>query len=389
MSPYERPIYPKKGLRKEIEMKTKKRFWPFLLVILFPLLVPWSDLVAVEVTYTGPPITIRYSSHVPATHMVFKAAFIPWMQLLEKESKGKLTMKTYMSGALHGPRDGFKACVADITDMSHGYPIWQPASFNLAHGMELPFAFPNAMVSCLAGEELYPRYLKKEYEKMEVYLAKYQTTSAYHILTKKPVRKLEDLKGMKLRSPGGSLAEMLKRFGATPIFITTAEVYNAFQRGTVDGAILYDNGFVSFRLHEMGKYRTELAMGIAGIPYCLNRKTFDNLPKDLKRVFYNMLRRLVIMEAIAYEEEDLEARNIMKKIGIQTITLPPQEMERWKSAIDPLWEDFIAKNEALGLPARQLVKDLRALSTKYAPWTPDQFIKHVTDDPLPGIIDGM
>ena len=370
-------------------MEAMKKFWPLFLSFLFVIVGPLNALKAEEITYTGPPITIRYSSHVPATHMVYKAAFVPWMQQLEKESKGKLTVKPYMSGALHGPRDGFKACVADITDMSHGYPIWQPASFDLVHGMELPFAFPNAMVSCLAGEELYPRYFKKEYEKMDVYLAKYQTTSAYHILSKKPVRKLEDLKGMKLRSPGGSLAEMLKRLGAIPIFITTAEVYNAFQRGTVDGAILYDNGFVSFRLHEIGKYRTELAMGIAGIPYCLNRKTFDNLPKDLKRVFYNMLRKLVIMEAIAYEEEDLEARNIMKKIGIQTITLPPQEMERWKATVMPVWEDFVKKNEAKGLPAGPLVQEMKTLAQKYAPWTPEQFLKQATEHPIHGIIDGM
>jgi TRAP-type C4-dicarboxylate transport system substrate-binding protein len=377
------------GPRKEVKMEAVKRFWPLFLSFLFVIVGPLNALKAEEITYTGPPITIRYSSHVPATHMVFKAAFVPWMQQLEKESKGKLTVKTYMSGALHGPRDGFKACVADITDMSHGYPIWQPASFDLVHGMELPFAFPNAMVSCLVGEELYPRYFKKEYEKMDVYLAKYQTTSSYHILSKKPIRKLEDLKGMKLRSPGGSLAEMLKRLGAIPIFITTAEVYNAFQRGTVDGAILYDNGFVSFRLHEIGKYRTELAMGIAGIPYCLNRKTFDNLPKDLKRVFYNMLRKLVIMEAIAYEEEDLEARNIMKRVGIQTITLSPQEMERWKTTVMPVWEDFVKKNEAKGLPARQLVQEMKTLSQKYAPWTAEQFLKQATENPIHGIIDGM
>jgi hypothetical protein len=85
----------------------------------------------------------------------------------------------------------------------------------------------------------------------------------------------------------------------------------------------------------------------------------------------------------------LEARNIMKKAGIQTITLPPEEMKRWKVTVMPVWEEFVKKNEAKGLPAAQLVKDLKALSKKYEPWTSQQFMKQVIEHPIHGIIDGM
>lgn len=370
-------------------METAKRFWFFLLVILFSVPGGWSDLQATEVTYTGPPITIRFSSHVPESHKVIQNAFLPWMKSLEKESKGKLLIKTYFSGALHGPRDGFKASVAGITDFTHGYPVWQPASFELNHAMDLPFAFPNAMVATMVGEQLYPRYFKKEYENMGVYLATYGTTSVRHLLTKKPIRKLEDLKGMKIRCAAGSQGDALKRLGAVPVFLTTADAYTGFQNGIVDGELLYDNGFVSFRLHEIGKYKTELSLAVAGTPYCLNRKTFDKLPADLKRIFYNSLRKFSQVAAIGYEEMDVEARNIMKKVGIQTITLPPQEMERWKAAVMPLWEDFVKTNESKGLPAGQLIKEMKGLTKKYAPWTAEQFLKEATEHPIPGIIDGM
>jgi len=370
-------------------METAKRLWLFLFVILFSVAGGWNDLRAAEVTYTGPPITIRYSSHVPESHMVVQKAFHPWVKSLAEESKGKLLVKSYFSGALHGPRDGFKACVNDITDYTHGYPIWQPASFELNHVVNLPFSFGNSMVATMVSEELYPKYFKKEYENMGVYLARYETTSAYHLLTKKPVKKLEELKGMKIRCPAGPLGDALKRLGATPIFLTTADAYTGFQRGVVDGAVLYDNGFVSFRLHEIGKYRTELSLVISGIPYCLNRKTFDKLPPDLKRIFYNSLRKFSQIAAIAYEEEDVEAREIMKKAGIQTITLPPQELERWKGAVMPIWDDFVKANESKGLPAAQLVKEMKARSQKYSSWTAEQFLKEATEHPIGGIIDGM
>jgi hypothetical protein len=64
-------------------------------------------------------------------------------------------------------------------------------------------------------------------------------------------------------------------------------------------------------------------------------------------------------------------------------------MERWKSTVMPVWEDFVNKNEAKGLPAGELIKEMKALSQKYAPWTPEQFLKEATEHPIGGIIDGM
>lgn len=204
----------------------------FFLSVLFAL-GPTGSLAAEE-AYTGPPITLRFSTHTPTTHMLYKANFIPFMELVEKESKGKLIIKPFASGVLHGPRDGFKASVADITDYTHGYPSWHAGSFHLNHVMELPFAFPNAYVASLVSEELYPHF-KKEYENMGVYLAEYHTTSAYHILSRKPIRRLDDLKGIKLRSTGGFGSTILKTLGATPVAVPSVEAYNAFQRGILDG----------------------------------------------------------------------------------------------------------------------------------------------------------
>lgn len=335
------------------------------------------------------PIILRRSSHVADTHLVWQRSAVTWQKMVEKESNGKLIVKHFTSGSLHGAKDGFKACVNDITDITHGYPVWQPASFNLFHGLDLPFAFPNGHVAALVCEELYPKYLKKEYEKMGVHLAFLGTTSACNLISKKPIRKLEDLKGMKIMTGGGIFAEIVKKLGAVPVMVTTADAYSAFQGGIVDAALLYDAGFTSFRLHEVGKYRTVLELSLSSNPYCLNRKTFDAMPPDMKKLLYRLERIAPQLAAQAYEDGDEQARDIMKKAGVQTIILPPEELARWKAAVEPLWEEFIAKNEAKGLPAKAMIKELRELSAKYSTWTPEQIMKHVKDKPIHGIIDGM
>jgi TRAP-type C4-dicarboxylate transport system substrate-binding protein len=286
----------------------------------------------------------------------------PWVRRLRETSNQKLDIKFYMGGVLNGPKDGFKACVSNIADIAHGYPQYAPGSFHLSHALELPFIFQNAYAASFVAESLYVKYFKSEYENMGVYLANYNATPPYNILSKKPIRTLEDVKGLKIRSAGGLATEIVKKLGGVPVFITTAEVYSAFQRGIVDAVLLHDVGILAYRLYEVGKYKTNLGLNLFGTPYCLNRKTFDSLPPDLKKVFYDNLRVLSQLSAKGYMRGDEYARTVMEKTGVETITLSADEFARWRSAVQPIWEEFIADNEARGLPARQLTKDLKILA---------------------------
>jgi TRAP-type C4-dicarboxylate transport system substrate-binding protein len=348
-----------------------------------------SAPAAEQFTYTGPPITLRHSHFAPETHRLMKAVAAPWLEMVEKESNGKVIIKTYYNQTLHGARDGFKACVSDIVDFTPAYTMYQAGSFHLPHVLDLPFAFPSSKVACKVSEELYPKYFKTEYEKMGVYLANYNANGAYNFITMKPVRKLEDLKGMKIRSSGGSASKMIKKLGAVPVNLPATEAYNAFQRGVVDGVCFYDAGIVSYRVHEVGKYLTEVKINCPANSWAFNKKTFDKLPPEIKRFIYNMQRRLSQMYGEGYDREDEISREIIVKSGVKPIILPPAELARWKAAVEPLWDEFITENEALGLPARQLVKDLRGLSQKYSTWTQEQLMKEVMEHPMPGIIDGM
>jgi TRAP-type C4-dicarboxylate transport system substrate-binding protein len=309
--------------------------------------------------------------------------------MVEKETGGKIIIQLYLGGVLHGAKDGFKACVSDITDIAPAYTMYQAGSFHLPHVLDLPFAFSSSSLASKVNEQLYPKYFKPEFEKMGVYLANYMANGAYNLISKKPVRKLEDLKGIKIRSAGGISSKIIKKLGAVPVQVPANEQYQAFQRGIVDSVLFYDAGIVSYRLHEVGKYLTPIKVNVTASSYALNRKTFDLLPPDLKRAFYNLQRRFTQMSGEGIDAEDAAARKLMIQSGIEVIPLSLQELERWQAALEPLWDEFIAENEALGLPARELVKELRSRSQKYSSWTPEQLMKEVIEHPVPGIIGGM
>lgn len=348
-----------------------------------------SSSAVEKFTYNGPPITLRFSHFAPESHPMSKAVSQKWIAMVEKESNGKIRIQAYLGGVLHGAKDGFKAAANDITDFTPAYTMYQASSFHLAHALDLPFAFPNAAVATKVAEELYPKYFKKEYEAMGVYLANYNANGSFNLFTKKPVTKLEELNGMKIRTAGGEPAKIMKSLGAVPVSVPAPEAYNAFQRGMVDGVAFYDTGAIAYRVHELSTHLTEARINNPANAWAFNRKTWDKLPPEVKQFMYNMQRRLSMMYGIEFDRQDIESRRLIEEKGIKVIKLSPQEMEKWRAAVEPLWEEFIKVNEAKGLPARALVKDLRELSAKYSTWTPEQLMKEATERPVHGIIDGM
>ena len=332
-------------------------------------------------------VEFRFSGYYPESYPVFKEGFKKWEEMVDKESNGKVVFKNYLNGVLHAAKHGFRATMTDICDLTTAYPGYQFASFDLCHVNDLPFALSSSHGGVLAMETLYPKYFKQEYEKMGVLLGCWVTTSEYNLITKKPVRTLEDLKGLKIRSSGGLVSTTLEHLGAVPVMVQASEAYTAFQNGVVDGVLIPDSSMVSLRLFEVGKYHTHVGLNHMGIPYALSPKFFERLSPDMKKYMYAKLRQASQMATVAYDIDDEAARKVLKENSVEMIDLAPAEMAKFKSAVEPMWQDFIKKNEAKGLPAAQMVKELRELDAKYSAMTPAQVFELVTKNPLPGIVN--
>jgi len=334
------------------------------------------------------PITLRYTSHISRTHGMFTEGFVPFAALVEKETQGRLRLQAFTDQLLHGPSDGFKAAVSGITDYTHSYIAYQPGSFKLLHAPQLPFLFPSPQVASLVVEELYPKYFKTEFERMGVYLAHVDCTSHYNIISRKPIRRLEDLRGIKIRAPGGPVAEIFLELGAVPVAITVAEMYVALQRGTIDAVAAAGPDMVSYRLHEIATYYTEVDINLLGLQFCLNRRAFDSLPADLRETLYALFRvRSQMVVQNYYNGRGLErAQNTMRDAGVQTIALDDDERLRWRAAVEPVIYRFVQRNESEGLPARKLILDMQRLSKEFGSLSNEAINQRVRNSPALGII---
>ncbi len=333
-------------------------------------------------------VLMRYTAHVPNSHGLYAKCFIPWREIVTRETGGRIRWEHYVDGLLHGALDGFKAVATGVTDYTHAYATYQPGSFHLTHGLQLPFLFQNSGVAALVSEELYPEYLKGEYERMGVYLAHCDSTTAYDIMSKTPIRIPEQMRGLKVRSTGGLMADILRQVGAIPVVLAAAETYTAFQRGILDAVAVSAPDMAAYRLYETGKFYLRIRLTHTVIQYCLNPRTFDGLPQDLREQLYNLYRvRGQVANRNFYGGEALEeAIDTLVAGGVEVIDPTPDERQQWVAAVQPLEQRFIDQNAERGLPAAAFVQEAKDRAAVYEGWTHQQLWDHVWARPTPGII---
>ena len=336
----------------------------------------------------GDSVLLRYTAHIPNSHGLFGKVFLPWTDMVTRRTGGRIRWEHYVDRQLHGALDGFKAVTTGITDYTHAYATYQPGSFHLTHGLQLPFLFPNPGVAALVAEELYPEYLKDEYERMGVYLAHCDSTTAYDIMSKTPVRTPSDMRGLKVRSTGGLMADILRQVGAIPVVMAAAETYTAFQRGIIDAVAVGVPDMAAYRLYETGNYCLRVGVTHTVIQYCLNPRTFDGLPGDLRVPLYDLFRlRGQVAYRNYYGGDALDtAIETLTAGGVEVSEPTPEEGEEWREAVRPLEQRFIEENARRGLPAAAFVHEARERAAAYADWTDQQLWDHVSERPVQGII---
>lgn len=350
----------------------------------------WLDgkLPNPKVTYDGPPITYRYASYLPAVAGVEKLNKRA-LEQLERESNGKIKFKQFHSQALHPQREGFTAARDGVADYTACFMIYEPTSFNLMHGLTLPFVFDDASAATRTTVELYPKYFKKEYENLGVNLGRQMITTPYNVLGNHKYETLADLKGSKIRAGGRMQSATLVALGAVPINVPSSEAYTSLQRGLVDGVAMNDPVFPIFKLHEVSKFHNDVSLFSVNLEYCMNPKFFDSLPGDLKDVYSGWAQKTNLMLAqLFYERQSRRVRQaVFVKKGIELVKPSDAERAKWVKLIAPVTTDWIAENEKAGRPAKQFLADLKATRDKYAKMSWNDQFQQVIDNPVKGIVD--
>ncbi len=301
------------------------------------------------------PIELKYSTFYPATHKMGVVS-AEWGKEIEKRTNGRVKVTIFYSGTLTPPTKSYEGVINGISDIGWGVFGYSRGRFPLSEVSDVPLGATSSMAATKAFNEYYRKFRPKELAGVKV-LYLFATGPSFMHMAKKPIVKLEDLKGIKIRF-GGLQAKVAEALGAVPVALPVGEAYDALSKGVAEGTIVPMESLEGFKLAEVVKY-TSLNFGTAptgGQWIVMNTAKFNGLPKDIQNIMEKVSQEWIVKSAIAWDEIDRSGKEYALKLGHKFDSLTPDEEQRWVKAVKPIIDDYIKDTKAKGLPGDQVVK---------------------------------
>ena len=302
------------------------------------------------------PIKLSYANFPPAP--TFPCVQMErWKEEVEKRTGGSVAINTYPGGTLLGAKNMMDGVIAGQADIGCLCMAYQPGRFIVTNATALPLGFPNATVASLTLWDLYKKRKPEEFAKVKV-LTMF-TCAPANIYSKKPVRSLEDLKGLELRASGG-VAQVLKALGATPVGMPQSETPEALQKGVVQGAASSLETLMDFKYAELCRYVTIFNGPVYPFAVVMNMDKWNSLPKDVQDVMDGMGVEQAFWTGNYMDKHVNKSVEWSKKTyNIEIIKLTKKELARWDKMLKPIPDKWAANAKAKGLPARTIIKDIK------------------------------
>jgi TRAP-type transport system periplasmic protein len=311
-------------------------------------------IVAVWNTASAKTIDLSYNTIFPPTHPEFKG-IEAWARDVEKRSGGQIKITVFPGGTL-SPTDAIYDSVSSgVADMGTAILGYSRGRFPVMALLDYPLGFPNAKVANRVGNEFYRKVRPKELADVKVLSVNFNSPAIIQT-SKKPVRALEDMKGLKIRAMGLS-AETVKALGAVPVALPIGETFEALQRGLIDGVLGSMEGLKSFKADEVTHFSTEsycIANVLGGVAI-VNLKKWNSFPKEIQAIFQQAADDWVDSRSKIWDEADKAGRAYGASHGHLFIPLAPGEQAKWKKAVQPVIDAYVADTKTKGLPGKEYV----------------------------------
>lgn len=329
-----------------------KRFWTLCLAALFLL----SALPA-----SAASKNLTFSIFFPPTHDQAIAA-VDFAKEIEKRTNGQVTVTPFPGGTLTKAPQVYDGVVTGISDMGNSCFAYTRGRFPVTAALDLPLGYPNGKVASQVVNAFVKEVNPPELQDVKVLYVHAHGPGLLH--TKKPVRSLEDLKGMKIRATGLS-AKVVEALGAVPVAMPQPGTYEALQKGVVEGTLGPIEVLKGWKQGEVIKYTTEcFDIGYTTSMFVImNRKAWDALPADIQKTVDEVSQEWASVHGAVWDKADADGRAFTKSLGNELISLSAEESARWSKAVEPVINDYIA-NTADGAANVARIRELIAEAAK-------------------------
>lgn len=312
----------------------------------------------------GAPIKLSYSNFFPPTHIQSKLAE-EWCREVEAKSGGKVVIDYYPGATLTKPKDCYDGVVQKISDIGLSALGYTKGRFPVMNGVDLPLGFTTGVQATEIANAVFAKFKPKEFDDVHVLYFHAHGPGMLHTAGK-PVKTLDDLKGMKIRATGNS-ANIITALGGSPVAMSMPDSYQSIQKGVVNGGMYPIETNKGWKMAEVVDYLTETTAVAYTTTFfvVINKDVWAALPEDAKKAMTDASSAWTAKHGKAWDESDKEGREFfLQQSGNAVVTLDPKEAEIWKKAMEPMFAEYEADCTKAGADGKAVLDFMRAAMKK-------------------------
>jgi TRAP-type C4-dicarboxylate transport system substrate-binding protein len=311
---------------------------------------------------------LSFSSPYFERHQLMQNCFLPWIKEMEEKTGGRLSIQFFSPGSLVPEAEIYDSVVNGSLDMGITMTGRNPGKFPYTSAFDEPFIVPGATAGSVALWHLYKDVpeINKEFEETKV-LTLY-ASAPYQLVTKAPVATLEDLAGKKMILPIAAHSNMARLLKTPAILLGWPDIYLSLERGLAEGVYGPIPQVRAAKTYEVCKNITLVDLSVASMYFVMNRQVWDSLPDDLKRILEeNTGEALAERLGRTLDEGAVEDGQWLREHGVHYIRPSAEELQKWRTVLAPLHDDWVKTAEARGMKgARGVMDACLAYGEKYA-----------------------
>ncbi len=314
-------------------------------------------------------VTLKLHQFLPAQANVPKLVLDVWADNVEEASEGRIKVDRFPSMQLGGrPPELMDQAIDGVADIVWTVVGYTPGRFPRTEVFELPFMMTDARAASRAYWQMFEKHMEDtEFEGVKILGTWVHGPGMFH--TNKEVVVPSDLQGMKIRGGSRTVNTLLEKVGATPVGMPVPAVPEGLSKGVIDGTTIPWEVTTALKVPELVENHTEfdgVALYTLTFVLAMNQEKYDSLPDDLKAAIDSQSgEEFSVFAGGTQADADGPAREVAEEFGNNIVTVSGDDLEAWKAAVQPIYDEWVADMNAKGIDGQALIDEARALIDEY------------------------
>jgi TRAP-type transport system periplasmic protein len=313
-------------------------------------------------------ITLKLATYYANTSLLWSAAADPWMKRVTELTDGQVQFEAYPGEQLGKAHDLLQLTKDGVTDIGIFPVSYVPDNMPLSNMIA---GLPNLSENSLEGTMAYDELLEKNKNVLETDYTKNGITPIFQIVSptyeiwspKKEIRTPADLKGLKLRTPGGIANDFYQSLGVVPVAVSHTETYEALEKGVIDAVTYYSMAVESSGTTDLLKYATYPHIGTTIHPVAINNNVWNKLPEDVQKAMIQAGKEQMEAAGNIYADETAKFNENFGK-NAKNVELTKDELAKWEKAADDFNKKWLKDNKSKNPNYEGVLKQYKELLEK-------------------------